>query len=165
MYKATLNNKVEQKIEKTGKNRFKIKGKEYTIERFEESGLITIKNGRLEHKVRIHKVDSHNKTFQFRINGVKHTVQIKDRFDLLLDELGFNSRDTAALNQIKAPMPGLIIEVNIQPGDKVNKGDKVLVLEAMKMENVIKSPGEGIVSEVIVAKGDSVEKNQVLIKF
>ena len=166
MYKATLNNKVELNVDKSGKNRCKIKDKEFTIERFkDEPGLITINNGSIQHKVRIHKIDIHSKTFHFRINGIKHSVQIKDKFDLLLDELGFNSRSTTALNQIKAPMPGLILEVNIQPGDKVNKGDTVLVLEAMKMENVIKSPGEGIVSEVRVAKGDSVEKNQILIQF
>lgn len=166
MYKATLNNKLELNVNKTGKNKFKIKDKEYTIERFkDEPGLITINNGKVQHKLRIHKVDFHNKSFQFRINGIKHSVQIKDKFDLLLDELGFNSRSTAALNQIKAPMPGLILEVNAKPGDKVVKGDKILVLEAMKMENIIKSPGEGTVSEVRVAKGDSVEKNQVLIQF
>ena len=166
MYKTTLNNKVEQNVIKTDNNKFIINDKEYTIEGFgKEPGLITIKNGSLQHKVRILNVDIQSKTFKLRINGIKHSIQIKDRFDLLLDELGFNSRGTAALNQIIAPMPGLILEVSVRPGDKVNKGDKVLVLEAMKMENIIKSPGEGIVSEIRVAKGDSVEKNQVMIQF
>jgi biotin carboxyl carrier protein len=62
-------------------------------------------------------------------------------------------------------MPGLILDLKVKPGDEVKKGDVVLILEAMKMENSIKSPGDGIVKLVKVNLKDSVEKNQVLIQF
>ena len=166
MYKAKVNTKVENNVNLAGNNTFEIKGNEYSIERFiDEPDLLQISNGKDQYKARVVKVDRINKTFHIRLNGVRHIIQIKDRFDILLDELGFSSRGNAAMIQIKAPMPGLILEVNVKPGDTVQKGDKVLVLEAMKMENVIKSPGEGKVSEVRVVKGDSVEKNQVLVQF
>jgi biotin carboxyl carrier protein len=62
-------------------------------------------------------------------------------------------------------MPGLILDLKVAPGDVVKKGDVVLILEAMKMENSIKSPGDGVVKEVKVSLKQSVEKNQVLIQF
>jgi biotin carboxyl carrier protein len=62
-------------------------------------------------------------------------------------------------------MPGLIIELKVKNGDVVKPGDTLLILEAMKMENIIKSPGEGVVKTVKIKKGESVEKNQVLIEF
>jgi biotin carboxyl carrier protein len=62
-------------------------------------------------------------------------------------------------------MPGLIIDLKVNQGDIVKAGDTLLILEAMKMENIIKSTGEGTVKNVKVKKGDSVEKNQVLIEF
>jgi len=62
-------------------------------------------------------------------------------------------------------MPGLIIDLKIKAGDTVKSGDQLLILEAMKMENIIKSPGDGIVKFIKVKKGDSVEKGQVLLEF
>ena len=90
---------------------------------------------------------------------------MKDRFDLLLEKLGMNTTVSSAVVNIKAPMPGLILEINVQAGDFIKKGDPVLVLEAMKMENVLKSSGDGEIKEVLVRPGSSVEKNQVLIIF
>ena len=62
-------------------------------------------------------------------------------------------------------MPGLVIDVCISEGDKIKKGDKIIVLEAMKMENIIKSPTDGIIKKINVNKGMAVEKNQILINF
>ena len=62
-------------------------------------------------------------------------------------------------------MPGLVLEILVEPGHSVNAGDPLMILEAMKMENVLKSPGQAIVKSVEVVKGAPVEKNQVLIHF
>jgi biotin carboxyl carrier protein len=62
-------------------------------------------------------------------------------------------------------MPGLIVELKIQVGDTVKTGDPLLILEAMKMENVLKSPADGIVKNVRVKKGDSVERGHTLVEF
>ena len=105
------------------------------------------------------------KTFIFKINGVTQTVSVKDRFDLLLDKLGMSNANTRKVNDVKAPMPGLILEIKVQPGQQVKKGDPIMILEAMKMENILKSPGDGVVKEIKVQEKQNVEKNQVLIQF
>ena len=111
------------------------------------------------------KADPLAKTFTIKINGNRYVVQVKDRFDLLLEKMGMQHTAGNKVNNIKAPMPGLIIDLKVKEGDIVKQHDPLLILEAMKMENVIKSPGDGTVKSVKVQKGSSVEKNQVLIEF
>lgn len=106
-----------------------------------------------------------SKTLQIRFGNKISSLIIQDRHDLLLEKLGMNVSASNALKEIKAPMPGLILDLKVKPGDEVKKGDVVVILEAMKMENSIKSPGDGIVKLVKVNLKDSVEKNQVLIQF
>ena len=69
------------------------------------------------------------------------------------------------LNEIKAPMPGLILDIKVEVGQEVKKGDPILILEAMKMENILKSPGDGIVKAIKVKVKDNVEKGQLLLEF
>jgi len=111
------------------------------------------------------EADYQAKTFTFKINGVKQVVSVKDRFDLLLDKLGMSNANVHKVNDIKAPMPGLILDIKVQPGQEIKKGDTLLILEAMKMENILKAPGDGIVKEIKVSVKQNVEKNQVLILF
>lgn len=111
------------------------------------------------------EADYQAKTFTFKINGIKQTVTAKDRFDLLLDQLGMSDANTQKVNDVKAPMPGLILDIKVQAGQEVKKGDPILILEAMKMENILKSPGDGVVKEIKVEVRQNVEKNQVLILF
>ena len=111
------------------------------------------------------KADTATKSFVLKINGKNFSVNVQVRFDILLEQMGMTSASSAKVNNIKAPMPGLIIDLKVKAGDTVKQGDTLLILEAMKMENIIKSPGEGIVKSVKINKGESVEKNQVLIEF
>lgn len=111
------------------------------------------------------QADYQAKTFTFKINGTTHTVSVKDQFDLLLDKLGMSNANAQKVNDVKAPMPGLILDIKVQPGQEVKKGDPIMILEAMKMENILKSPGDGVVKEIKVAVKQNVEKNQVLILF
>lgn len=100
-----------------------------------------------------------------KINGQKIEADIQDDTDILLERLGIDMSAAHAINDLKAPMPGLILDILVEPGQEVKKDDPLIVLEAMKMENVIKSPGEAVVSAIKVNKGDGVEKNQLLIQF
>lgn len=106
-----------------------------------------------------------NKKLKFKINGKLAEVEVKDRSDLILTEMGFSVSGGMKTEEIKAPMPGLVIDIKVSAGDQVKAGDVLLVLEAMKMENVLKSPCDGIVQSILSKKGDIVEKNKVLIKF
>ncbi|TXK50813.1 acetyl-CoA carboxylase biotin carboxyl carrier protein subunit [Pontibacter qinzhouensis] len=111
------------------------------------------------------EADYQAKTFTLKINGMVQTVSVKDQFDLLLDKLGMANANMQKINDVKAPMPGLILEIKVQPGQEVKKGEAIMILEAMKMENILKSPGDGVVKEIKVAVRQNVEKNQVLILF
>ena len=111
------------------------------------------------------KVDRHSKTFLIRVNRSRYEVSVKDKFDLLLEKMGMSSMNSGHFTAVRAPMPGLIVDMKIKEGDRVRTNDPLLVLEAMKMENVIKSPGEGIVKSILVNRGESVEKNQILVEF
>lgn len=73
------------------------------------------------------------------------------------------SPGAATTGSIKSPLPGVILDVHIKPGDMVKRGQKILVLEAMKMENNIDSDKEGKVVEVKVKKGDNVLEGDVLV--
>ncbi len=105
------------------------------------------------------------KSFTLKINGKTTTLVLKDKMDSLLAKLGMTDLANSQLNDLKAPMPGLIANILVKVGDEVAKGDSLLILEAMKMENVIKAAGEGVIKNIKINKGESVEKNQLLIEF
>ena len=79
--------------------------------------------------------------------------------------MGFAIGGTKHVNSIKAPMPGLILDINVKEGQEVKENDNLIILEAMKMENSITSPRDGIIKSISVNKSDTVEKNQLLIEF
>lgn len=106
-----------------------------------------------------------DKSMVIKVNGKLCTVQVEDQFDMLIKELGLEGSNTKLAREIKAPMPGLVLSVSVAVGQQVAKGDSLLVLEAMKMENLLKSTTEGIIKKICVSTGDKVEKNQVLIEF
>lgn len=107
--------------------------------------------------------DAVTKTVEVKVNNSVMTVMIKDRFDELLSKMGIDISKNLKVNDIKAPMPGMVLQVMVESGQPIKKGDAIVVLEAMKMENILKSPADGIVKKIHVSKGDKVEKNQVMV--
>ncbi len=128
-------------------------------------GYFHILHKNKSYRAEVVKADRPTKTFQFKINNKPFTVEVKDKFDLLLEKMGMTNGAATKINNIKAPMPGLVIDLKVKTGDVVKAGDPLLILEAMKMENILKSPGGGTIKNVKTKKGDSVEKGQVLIEF
>ncbi len=114
---------------------------------------------------RILEIGPDSRTLVVMINNSRYRVVLRTRLDLLLQDMGFRQEDGTKLDQLRAPMPGLILDVMVNQGAEVKKGDSLLILEAMKMENVIKAPGDGEIKEMKVFKGDRVEKNQIMIQF
>jgi len=109
--------------------------------------------------------DEKNRKITVKVNGTKYKLEIKDQYDLLLEKLGMASLNSGKVNNIKAPMPGLVLDIFVKKGQTIRKGEGLLIIEAMKMENLLKSPCEGVVKKVIAQKKGKVEKNQVLVEF
>lgn len=111
------------------------------------------------------KLNPEEKTVFVKINGLKYKFQLKDKFDDLLHSLGMDNLLVTKVSDLKAPMPGLVLSIDVEVGQEVKKGDALLILEAMKMENVIKSPTDGVIKSIAVKTGQAVEKNQLLLNF
>ena len=116
-------------------------------------------------KVECEKVPGEDGWATFRINGVRKEVRVMDERAQLLERMGMSVRAVVSSGDIKAPMPGKVLQVLVNAGDKVEEGQALLVLEAMKMENVIKSTSEGTVSDIPVSPGQAVEKGGLLVAF
>lgn len=98
-----------------------------------------------------------------QVKGQIFEVKVEDERTRRLTGLRTMSGITAGEIVIRAPMPGVVIEVPVKPGQEVAKGDIVLILESMKMQNEFKAPRPGKVHTVRVAPGDKVDQNMVMI--
>jgi biotin carboxyl carrier protein len=161
MIKATVNKKAEFTIDKDTVNG---KENEWDLIEFHENTFHVIKDNK-GYNAMLVSFNPEEKTMVVNVNGNDYEISIKDKNDLLLQQLGISVKSSSVIQQIKAPMPGLIINVSVNEGSEVKKGDTLLILEAMKMENVIKSPRDGKVKKVNVQLKQAVEKNQVMLEF
>jgi biotin carboxyl carrier protein len=115
--------------------------------------------------VQILNSDFNTKKYLVSVNGKPYDVAISDPLDQLISTMGFEIGASKNVSHIQAPMPGLILDIQVSEGDEVKEGDSLLVLEAMKMENVILSPRAGIIAKIAVKKGAAVDKKSLLIEF
>ncbi|HEX5554080.1 MAG TPA: biotin/lipoyl-containing protein [Chitinophagaceae bacterium] len=111
------------------------------------------------------EINKEAKTLVMNIDGRQFEAQITEPIDQVLQAMGLNQRASHKVNQIKAPMPGMVLSILVTEGQELGKGDPVLVLEAMKMENVFKAPADALVKEIRVKEKTAVEKGQVLVIF
>ncbi|MCM4158168.1 acetyl-CoA carboxylase biotin carboxyl carrier protein subunit [Gramella sp. AN32] len=134
------------------------------IQRISENKFHLLKD-RKSFSAEVFQPDFINRKYGIRINSNSYSVKINNELDQLIEEMGLSLGSSQQVNDIKAPMPGLILEVNVQEGDEVKQGDYLLVLEAMKMENTLTAPRDGIVKSISIGKGNTVEKGQLLIEM
>ncbi len=167
MYKVSVSDQVFNIIfDKSIKSMVRVNNKtlEWDIIKLETDSFHIIHNNK-SYNAQVLEASSKTKSFKIRVNNNVYDLKVKDRYDELLDELGMNDSSVAKVQQVKAAMPGKVLELNVKAGDKVKEGDNLLVLEAMKMENIIKSPENGIIKSCSIKVGATVNKNQVLITF
>lgn len=103
--------------------------------------------------------------WELHVDGVRHTAEVVDERTRTIRSLTRTQEGPAGPKPVRAPMPGLIVRVEVAPGERVSAGQGVVIMEAMKMENELRAEGEGVVSRVLVATGQPVEKGAVLIEF
>lgn len=121
-------------------------------------------NGK-SYRIQTSNFDPTEKRGGLYVNGNYYELSASDKYDQLLKDLGIERMGGKKAEPIKSPMPGLVIKVNVSEGDEVKEGDQLVILEAMKMENVIKAPADATVKKVTVNENDSVEKGEVLVEF
>lgn len=127
-------------------------------------------NGRklLRIGTKLYKIDNvsyDGSDIEFSINGNWFTVSVKDEQELLLDRLGFKTGNAVAEGALKSPMPGKILDILVSEGDEVTKGQPIVILEAMKMENELKAAIDGTISSISVEVGQSLEKNSPILEI
>lgn len=165
MYKLKINGKYDFDVDKTG-GRLSINGEAVTadIQKLNNDCWHVINNLQ-SYNAEVVSFNSQEKTAEIKINNNTYTITAKDQFDILLDKLGLSNLNAAKISEIKAPMPGMVLQVFVSEDMEIKKGDNLFVLEAMKMENIIKAPADVIVKKVKIKPGDKVEKGQVLLMF
>jgi len=165
MYKINVNNKYDYAIENKGDdilvNDVQIQA---NIKQLSPDTWHVIEQLK-SYNVTLISFDNTAKTARIRVNDNIYNITAKDRFDLLLTQMGLTDLTGAKVSELKAPMPGLVLKVFATEGAAVQKGDNLFILEAMKMENIIKSPVDAVVKSIKVKPADKLEKGQVLLQF
>lgn len=151
-----------------------VNGEEVSLKRSDIEALdfITLSNSQFHlleknqaHKIKMLSSDFLNKNLSLSVNGNDYTLEIRDEYDQQVKKMGLLAVTAQKINSIKAPMPGLIVEVMVEEGQEISEGTPLLVLSAMKMENIILAQGEGVVKSIEVNKDDTVEKGQLIIEM
>ena len=166
MYKVKVNEHLNFEIEKS-ESAFMVNGTSVELDEqaLTHANTTNVIYQNKSYNVEVVEVNSLEKISTIKVNGNLYTVQVEDQFDLLLKQLGMDAAVGAKIREIKAPMPGLVLKIMVEEGNEVKKGDNLLVLEAMKMENILKSTTDGIIKKIHVSQGDKIEKNTVLLQF
>lgn len=140
--------------------------KNLDLEIFEEEGnILRFRVDGKNYEAECIKLDAQKKVITIFLNGTPFQINIQDHIDLLIEEMGLETSQNQDVKEILAPMPGQVQKVLVEKGQEVNEGDGLLILVAMKMENLIKSPISGIIDEVLISDEQIVDKNQEMITF
>jgi biotin carboxyl carrier protein len=117
------------------------------------------------YQVSVLQSDYLNKTLTVSVNGNSYDLKIEDEHDLQVKKMGLLAVSSQKVNSIKAPMPGLIVDILVKEGQEITEGTPLVVLSAMKMENIILAQGDGVVKAIEVKKEDAVEKGQLIMEM
>tara|TARA_B110000977_G_scaffold181032_1_gene241313 strand:+ start:457 stop:960 length:504 start_codon:yes stop_codon:yes gene_type:complete len=166
MFKATVNNQLFELVfsDKAGLNGL-LNNDPFKMDVVKQGSIYHVIHNSKTYALEMLSFNKEEKSCVVKVNNKEVTISVKDKYDALLKQLGMENLNSKKVNEVKAPMPGLVLSILIEPGQEIFKGDGLFVLEAMKMENIIKSPSDAVVKSIEVIKGNAVEKNEVLVKF
>lgn len=164
MYKAGIQGKTIKVS--CNENKFSVDDKSFPADILEyEKGKYHLLIENRSYNAEIISLDKEMKICEVKIGTSVIRVTLRDKYDDLLNEIGIDESSARKFNDIKAPMPGMVLQVMVENGQKIKKGDAIVILEAMKMENILKSPTDGTIKKINVNIGDKVEKNQVMVNL
>jgi biotin carboxyl carrier protein len=116
-------------------------------------------------KAEVLEKDFFNRSYKIDLNGNLYNIKIGHPLDMIIEKMGLGPGSGKKSNVISAPMPGIIIDIKVKPGDAVEEGDLLFILEAMKMENAIASPKKAIIKSISAKKEDTVEKGKIIVEL
>jgi biotin carboxyl carrier protein len=165
MYTIKLNDSLSVKVhQKNGKWEVNGLTQQTDIVKISEHRFHVLLNNR-SFEIELLSKDYSNKQLDIVINGKRKKIVFESEMDALLKSMGLDKAMTVKNNDVKAPMPGLVLKILVSEGQEVKKGDGLLVLEAMKMENILKSHTDGSIKKIHIAEKTAVEKNQILFEL
>lgn len=145
-----------------GVHTFVLNGKEYKVEASKDDPHTLIVNGK---RVAIeHYIQDRDKVTQIKVNHHSYDVEMTPRYPEKFAK-SIQASVGGKEKRIAAPMPGKVTQIPVKKGDEVKKGDLVLVIEAMKMENHIYAPVDGKVKKVLAKKDGLCKANEILVEF
>ncbi|MGF1560535.1 MAG: acetyl-CoA carboxylase biotin carboxyl carrier protein subunit [Flavobacteriaceae bacterium] len=129
-----------------------------------DAGFHVLKDNKA-YDVHVLHTDHHNKKMTVAVNGNRYSMKIEDSHDQMVKQMGLLSIASQKIKDVKAPMPGLIVDVLVKEGQEISEGTPLIVLSAMKMENILLAPADGTIKSVMVAKEDTVDKGQIIVEM
>ena len=108
-------------------------------------------------------VEERDEIYHVLMDGDLYEVEVTDERSRRLASAFMAFGDTGGEVSIRAPMPGLIVRITVGEGQTVSKGETLMILESMKMENELKSPRDGTIHRLLVSVGENVEQNKILV--
>jgi biotin carboxyl carrier protein len=164
--------KIEDKeyytqYDKNDYSTIKLNGKPFQVEllkKYSENIFSFAVNQRL---LQVELTVDENQNLLVSFDGLSYQIDVTNETKKMLGKFVQSSASGAGSRGglIKAPMPGMVVKILVEPGTEVNKGDSLLIVEAMKMENVLKSPVRGRIKNIVVNEGTAVEKDALLIEL
>ncbi len=116
-------------------------------------------------KLKLLESDFLNATYKMEVAGETIEIKIISETEQIISKLGIGKKENQKNTKIIAPMPGLILDILVNISNNVTKGDSIIIIEAMKMENTIKIQHDAIIKNILVQKGQSIEKGQILFEL
>ncbi|MEO6834124.1 MAG: biotin/lipoyl-containing protein [Chitinophagaceae bacterium] len=130
-----------------------------------KSGLISVLHEGKSYEAFIENINLETKEVSVGVNSQRYTVAIQEPIDQLLKSMGLDLNAGKKAEALKAPMPGMILKILVSPGQQITKGEALIILEAMKMENVLKAASDATIKNIRAVENTAVEKGTVLIEF
>lgn len=166
MIKARINEQdFEIDFSNPEKSEGSINGASFKIDQVEiEQGSFHVIKDHKSYVVRVIQLNKPDNWVELSVNGNRYRVEITSELDQLISSFGFE-KSIPKVNELKSSMPGKVIKILINKGGSVEENEPVLILEAMKMENLVKSPISGEIASINVQVGDTINKGDILLKF
>jgi biotin carboxyl carrier protein len=104
-------------------------------------------------------------TWDIALDGLRFRAEVLDERTRAIRQMTGRAAGPRGPRPVRAPMPGMIVRIEVEPGQSVKSGQGIVIVEAMKMENELKAEGDGVVARILVEPGQAVQKGAVLVEF